>query len=200
MASSSSRLAAAALAALLAAGCWTGRLFEAGRLRESVISYDAVTLSGASLRIEYTVERSGRLPPAPSRGRRTASVPLAALSALPARPVDAFPVQRGCDATPEHGVALRMVVGECPTTRRGDPEGATAPLLVAIATEAGRSPGLCICPLGGGACVGYLPSEALYRDATAWWVYPLIPVAVAIDVAVFPLQLVSLSPFFLVGD
>jgi hypothetical protein len=201
MVSFSSRLAATALAALSAAGCWTGRLFEVGRLSESVATYHAVTLSGGSLRIDYTVERFGRLLLVPSRGRRTASVPLAALSARPAYPVDAFPIQQQVrDTTREHGVPLRMVVGECPRTRGGEPEETTAPLVVAIPTEAGRGLGLCICSRAGGPCAGYLPSEALYRDGTAWWVYPLIPVAVAIDIAVVPLQLVSASPFFLVGD
>ena len=201
MVSSSSRLAVTALAALSAAGCWTGRLFEVGRLCESVTSYRAATLSGDSLRIDYTVERSGVLPFPAARGDRTASLPLAALLAVPAYPVDAFPIQqlvRG--ATTEHDVPLRMVVGECPRMRHGEPEITTAPLVVGVPIHAGHGLGLCICPQAHAACVGYLPSEALYRDGTAWWVYPLLPVALAIDIALFPIQVISVSPFFLVGD
>jgi hypothetical protein len=203
----------AALVALLlttaAPSCWTGRIFQAGRVRESVVEYRAAGLTQDSLRLDYTAlleggGSGGRLQP------RAARVGLAALRAEPEHPVDAFPLERvSPDARVPGEVPLALVrEGQRPVpngqrlVREG--EAAAGPgaesLVVRVETDPQGHQLLRLCPSAAGPCVGQLYSAALYRDRTAWWVYPLLPLGIVVDAALLPLQLVTTAPFFLAGD
>jgi len=49
-------------------------------------------------------------------------------------------------------------------------------------------------------CLGPFHSAALYDDHLAWWIYPLAPITAAIDLALLPIQVVTLPPLLLLGD
>jgi len=84
---------------------------------------------------------------------------------------------------------------------------------VEITEQSGRHVGFRVCP--GDAdramtrvrvaenrndCLGYFYSAVLYDDHLAWWIYPLAPFTIALDVALIPIQLVTLPPLLLVSD
>jgi len=203
----------AALVALLlttaAPGCWTGRIFQAGRVRESVAEYRAAGLTQDSLRVDYTALLEGggsgrRLQP------RAARVGLAALRAEPEHPVDAFPLERVSPDAPAPGeVPLALVRGGRRPVRGGQrpvreeeaaPGRGAESLVLRVEIDSQGHQLLRLCPSGAGPCVGHLYSAALYRDRTAWWVYPLLPLGIVVDAVLLPLQLVTTAPFFLAGD
>jgi len=205
MASSSRRWrATAALLAATCLGCWTGRIFEAGRVREQVIDFRGAALGRDSLRLDYTVELSGRGTAPGRRAERAASMSLAALSAEPAYPVDAFPLERISSGSPLEGARPIPILDAAavPEAQHAAlPSGpATDPWLLRLENSASGHELLRLCPGDGAACVGQLYSAALYRDHTAWWVYPLLPLGVAVDIALLPFQFVTTAPFFLLGD
>lgn len=209
---SSSRPQRVALVALLLtsalSGCWTGRIFQAGRVRESVLEVHAAGLTQSCLRLDYRAELEGggssrRLEP------RAVRIELAALRAQPEYPVDAFPLEREPPGTREPGEVPVPIVpegsepereGREPAREAGAaPPDSTGAMLVRVETDAQGNQLLRLCPATG-ACIGQLYTAALYRDRTAWWVYPLLPFGVVVDAALLPLQLVTTAPFFLAGD
>jgi hypothetical protein len=196
MASSSRTLAIGALLLLASTGCWTGRLFEAGRVRESVLEYRSAALDGEQLHLEYTAELVGLH--SRRRAPRAATLPLAALRARPELPVDGFPLQRVAPG----GFAGRQLPLD--VVAPGDPPAAPTdggPALLVLAEPEGRPPGsVRLCPRPGAPCLPPFHSAALYRDRTAWWVYPLLPFSAALDAVTFPLSMVTVAPFFLLGD
>jgi hypothetical protein len=193
---SSSRawLLALSAAAWLLPGCWTGRVYERGRIRESVLSYDRALLDGDRIRLEYSVELIDSNGVLLETGRRIVEIPRGAIAARPEVPVDAFPVEAiDPDGDVEGSGQPLSLVQECPPA---DPTA--APCLEVIAGH-GRHRGFYL-RTGAVSPEGFFRSEALYRDRTAWWVYLLLPFSAALDLALLPLQVVSVAPFFVVGD
>lgn len=184
-------MALLALAAALS-GCWTGRVYELGRLRESVVSYDRAALRKDRILLDYTVEIRGRDGVARERARRAVEIPRAALSARPEHAVDAFPLTR-LEATDAARAGRPLVLWREPAP----PPDGNGPFLALVPGEPGPA-GFLLCQQE--LCEGRFHSEALYRDHTAWWVYALVPFSAALDAALFPGQAVSLAPFFLLGD
>lgn len=192
--SSSVRLLAVVQAACLVFGCWTGRVYERGRIRESVVRYESAVLEGDRIVVDYTVALVDANGDLLGTERRSAAIARDALGATPEIPVEAFPVEviDGDAARKRGGRPLALV--------RDDgcaPEGG-APWLDVV-TGGGRDTALHLVTEGAGR-EGILRSEALYRNRTAWWAHLLAPFAAALDVAMFPLQVVSVAPFFIVGD
>jgi hypothetical protein len=193
MASSSRSLAIGALLLLAATGCWTGRVFEAGRVRESVLEYRSAALDGEQLHLEYTAELVGLV--SRCREPRAATLALAALRAQPEVPVDVFPLERVAPG----GFAGRPL--PLAAVAPGDPPApAAGPELLVELEEDGRPRSVRLCPRAGASCLPPFYSAALYRDRTAWWVYPLLPFSAALDAALFPLSMVTVAPFFVLGD
>jgi len=192
--SSSVRLLVLVSAVCLLSGCWTGWVYERGRIRESVRSYERAALEGERVLVEYDadlVDANGRLL---ETERRAAAIERRALGAAPEIPVDSFPVE-AIDPGAELGTGgrpLRLV-----------PEGASAAIgeapVLEVITEDGRDRGFYLAT-GDGKREGFFRSEALFRNHTAWWVYALVPFSAALDAALFPVQVVSVAPFFLAGD
>jgi hypothetical protein len=77
-------------------------------------------------------------------------------------------------------------------------DGLQRPFVEVIEGEAGDR-GFRLCT-DAGPCQRMFHSEALYRDRTAWWVYPLLPLSGALDVVFLPIHAIGLAPFFLIGD
>lgn len=179
---------------LLQSGCWTGRVYELGRVRESVWSYERAWLDRDQILLDYRVELADRHRRPRSRASRAVAIPRRALRAEPELPVDAFPVREIRAGRVEPGAATPLPVVEAQDAQRG----VEAPFLEVVAGETGVS-GFRLC-LDAETCRRPFRSEALYRDRTAWWVYPLLPFSAALDVAFIPLHAIGLAPFFLMGD
>lgn len=188
--------AAALLLAFASSACWTGRIYEAGRVREAVVAYHSIALDGESLRVDYSVDLTGSRGGSRPGGARSVAIPLAALEAEPELPVDAFPVEPLPAARGEPGGSIQLMLREAESPAPAAP----ARPLALVAVRDGRHEGFRLCAGSGAPCRGRFHSATLYRDHTAWWVYPLLPFGVALDAALVPLQLVSVSPFFLFGD
>jgi hypothetical protein len=193
---SSSRVALALAAALLFSGCWTGRLYERGRVGESVLAYHAAVTDGERLIVDYSVELEDWKGRPIGRGRRGASIPIDAMEARPEHPVDAFPLER-VQLPPVPADHYRSV----PILTKGSlPSDPSAPAFLEVVEVGGRHEGFRICAGPGEGCSGRFRSGALYRDGTAWWVYPLLPLSAAMDALLFVPQVVGQSPFFLLGE
>lgn len=180
--------------AWLLAGCWTGRVYERGRIRESVLSYDQAMLDGDRIVVAYTVELVDADGALLETGRRIVGIPRGAIAAVPEVPVDAFPFEV-LDA--DLGLEIQgQPIPLVQESREADPRD--TPWLEVIAGQE-RPRGFYV---NTGAAIrdGFFRSEALYRDRTAWWVYVLVPFSAAVDVALLPLQVVSVAPFFVLGD
>lgn len=196
MASSSRHFAIGALLLLATTGCWTGRLFEAGRVRESVLEVRSAALDGERLHLEYTAELVGL--GSRRRAPRAATLELAALRVRPEYPVDTFPLERVAPGGfGGRELPLALVTPEAPAP---PPADAGPTLLVELEEGGGRPRSVRLCPRAGAPCLPPFRSAALYRDRTAWWVYPLLPLSGALDAALFPFHLVTVGPFFVLGD
>ena len=194
MASSSSGASALLLLSFVVAGCWSGHLFEMGRVRESVVAYHGAFSDGERLLLDYSVELADWRGRPLRHERRAAAVPVAALSAAPELPVDAFPVERmrlsGARSSDDR--RLPLVAADTPDAAPGAP-------YVAVLGGDGRHAGFLLCAAHD-LCRGVFRSEALYRDHTAWWVYPILPFSVALDLVLLPAQVIGVAPFFLLGE
>ena len=75
-----------------------------------------------------------------------------------------------------------------------------ARLSVRIKEEGNRHIGFDLCPARGETCLGFFYSAALYDDWIAWWAYPLAPFAIAIDISLLPIQVLTLPPLLAISD
>jgi hypothetical protein len=180
MAGSCSRLAPVLLAVSLLGGCVSGRLFEAGRISETLVTYDRAHRHGDELVVGYTVRVADADDVPMGEAERAVRIPVAALYADPAPAVDAFPLEYvrwedACDGT-ETPARLEWLPGD------------------------GAPAGFRLCEPDAERCGGLFYTDALYRDRTAWWVWPVLPIAGVADVLLMPVHLVMTTPFFLSGD
>ena len=220
-------MALAMATSMALSGCLTGTLIESGRLHERVSRYERIAIDGHDLVLDYTVEVSKSATgagPAPGRSkRRSAILSIKDLGARPPHPADAFPLQR-VPVRPRIATPLQIRissdgVGDGSTRHRRTladvsdvSDWPDAPRAEVI-EHAGRHMGFRVCQ--GDAdramtrvrnvdtrddCLGYFYSAVLYDDHFEWWIYPLAPFAIAIDVALLPIQLVTLPPLLLVSD
>ncbi|CAG0998055.1 hypothetical protein BURK2_02806 [Burkholderiales bacterium] len=189
---SSRPVAMLAVACLGLAGCFTGRVAELGRVRESLAGYDAAALDGDRLLFDYTATLEGPTIGVGATAARRAAIPKHTLFVSPPPEVDRFPIER-LDRDRELEGARLPVVGahEAPSAHRGAH-------LVLLEGEDGRLD-LRLC-VPDEPCSERFHGAALSQSAMSWWVTPLFPFAFALDVALFPLQMVSVAPFFVFGD
>ena len=195
MAGSSRRAIVASLAMALpcASACVSGRLFEASRSHEQVSQYEAAWAGDERLLLRYTVELGDRN--GSSRGFEVREVSLALddLRARPEIPVERFPVTpvRIAEAMRDDALSLLVL----------PPGAAAAPGVPSLRVigEAGQ-------PLGfewkgdEAALPARFHSGALYRVHYAWWLYPLLPLAATVDLALLPIELVAAIPLFVVNE
>lgn len=190
-----------ALLLIAVPGCWTGRLIESGRLHESVVTYTSAALDSEALRLNYRVEVSDARGRPRSREERSATVALATLAARPERPVDETPVRRvptGSHTGREVPVALVISRHDAaPVVVAGSPG---IQMVLQVYEHDGRHAGFRVCSTTRTRCLGHFHSGALYRDHIAWWVYPVAPLTATVDLALLPLQAVTLPLTLAFGD
>ena len=193
-------------AGLVSGGCFTGHLLEGGRLHESLVRYERATEVGDEVLIEYTATQRN-VPPvldkaaAPTQTRtRVVAIPSDALFRNTHIAVDAFPLRR----IPVRSVERERVAGRAlPLRRSSEPVLVNRPSdgkFVRVEADERAEAGLRLCDAQRGKCSERFYSEALYRSSLAWWVYPLFPFAVAMDVAALPIHMITLPILVATGD
>jgi hypothetical protein len=216
--------------AVALSGCLTGTLIESGRLHERVLRYERIAIDERDLVIGYTVEVSksatGTGSASGRRERRNAMLSIEELDARPPHPADAFPLRR-LRSWPRSATPLTIRTSfddggggsECTrsplsvASHVSDAPDASEGPQVEITERAGRHLGFRVCAGDTDRgmtrvstletpdhSLGYFYSAALYDDHLAWWIYPLAPFTFAIDIALLPIQVVTLPPLLLLSD
>jgi hypothetical protein len=185
------RRAWAALAFLMLAseGCVTGHLFDAALRREQPLAYHDALVDGDRLTVGYTTlvtNDAGRIV---GRKERRAAISLTALRRNDL-PVEAFPVEHLADDAPLTG--RRLAIGA------EDREGGAPGYLGTEAGPNGREVRFVLHDSVGGPYAPFY-STALTQTSTAPWVYPLLPLGVAVDLATFPILVVFFPVMLLIG-
>ncbi|HME68958.1 MAG TPA: hypothetical protein VKM54_03720 [Myxococcota bacterium] len=171
-------------------GCVTGHLFDAALRREQPVSYHDALVDGDRLTLGYTALVTTDSGKVLARKERRAAISLTALRRHDL-PVEAFPVEHLADDAPLTGRRLAIAAQ--------DGEGGAPAYLETEAAPDGREMRFVLHDSGGGPYAPFY-SNALTRTSTALWVYPLLPVGAAADLATFPILLVFFPVVLLVGD
>lgn len=189
--SSSRAWLALLLVACALPGCWTGHLLESARRRESAQRFEAAFVAGQRLTLDYRVAVRDRRGRELRQADRRAAVALSDLVQQPELALDAVRVDFDPSEPAGKPVALlRDAERALPVTA----------LVLRVAREAGRDVVLQVeagDPVSG---IGRLRAGSLTRDRTAPWVWPLVPFAVALDVAVLPLHVLAFGFFALTPE
>lgn len=169
-------------------GCMTGHLFAAARRRERPVTIMAAGAEPGDLVVVYTAEVTDDDGAVLGTVARAAAVPWAAVTAPASPAADAVAVTW---VAPARVAASQVVVI--------DRAGLTQGPAVYVATRDGGDDTL-VWHDGTGSAYAPLPLNALTRQRTEPWVWPLVPVALLGDAVIMPV-LVLLSPSILVtGD
>jgi hypothetical protein len=180
-----------ALAFLMLAceGCVTGHLFDAALRREQPLSYHDALVDGDRLTLGYTALVTNDAGREVGRKERRAAISLTALR-RDDLPVEAFPVEHLADDAPLTG--RRLAIGA------GDGQGGSPGYLETEGSPDGREIRFVLHDSGGGPYVPFY-SSALTQTSTTPWVYPLLPLGAAVDLATFPILLVFFPVMLLIG-
>ncbi len=182
--------AALVLLTLGSEGCVTGHLLDAALLREQPLSYHDAFIEGDELRLGYTALVTNDAGKVRGRRERRAALSLAVLRRGDF-PVEAFPIEHLADDAPLTGRRLALATQ--------DGVGAAPAYLEIDAAPDGRETRFVLHDSDGGPYAPFY-SNALTRTSTAPWVYPLLPIGAAADLAVFPILVTFLPLMLLVGD
>ena len=171
----STRKILCALTAALQLGCITGLAFDGARLDEGPEELVEACRQGEWLRVRYDAISTREFGQVVSRGERAAAIRLADLEARPRLPVDRVEVLAIEPGEMQSGpgclaVTAKLVASDN-TTNRAENDHAVV-----------------------------VPRGVLHRDRTATWVYPLVPLTLALDAAATPLLLVFWGPYMAVSD
>ena len=159
-------------------GCLTGKTLEGGRLDESPEILHEACLDGDTLRVRYTAVRRTEFGDVVGRHERGAAVDAIGLAVPPRLPVDEIAV------SPVDPLDVMRPAGCRPVEVR----------VIGAASEAVPREGL-----GDRGWVA-LPAPVLHRDGTAAWVWPLLPLTLAIDTVVTPTLAVLWVVYFPMTD
>jgi len=184
------------LALVIAQGCATGRLFEAGRHTEAVVRYESAYTDGRQLWLVYSARIVDRADKSLSLRRRGAAIELAALDPARGYPVDAFPLERVAAADVPRQAAQPValhIMGE------GSAPGSTATPSLLVEARGERHAGFTLANFEGVPGDARFYSGALARRRTAAWVYPVLPFALVWDAVWTPVLASLVTPFFLAG-
>ena len=185
------------LALIIAQGCATGRLLEAGRHTESVRHYESAYTDGRYLWLVYSAEVVDRDDRGLSLRRRSAAIELAALDPAAGYPLDAFPLERlAASDVPRDAaqpVALH-VEGE------GSAGGSAAIPSLLVEARGQRHTGFTLEHFAGVPGDARFYSGALVEHRPAAWVYPVLPFALAWDVVWTPFLASLATPFLLIRE
>lgn len=182
-------------------------------LREEPVAFHAAWSDGERLLLAYEAHVKDPRGVVRERRERAVELPLSALSASPEIAVDVFPV-RDAGGVARPGPADRPVpvmlrasgtapasAGEddAPFVLLVDPRAGPTGRLDLLATETYAAASL---PTPSGVelrPLGRLHGDALVRVRTAWWAWPLAPLAAAADLVILPFQLATVWPILLFG-
>ncbi len=186
MGSSTERLLVVVIAAVAMQGCVTGHMLDYAREIERPVAYREAALDGNRLLLAYDTivinERGRRL----ARRERRAAVALADLERD--LPVDAFPVVRLPDDAPLTGQRVAL------DGRRSE----TAALEIETAPD-GRQTSFVLHDARDGPRRTF-QSAALSRTHVAPWIYPLLPLGLAVDAVSNPVLLFFAPAVMVIGD
>jgi len=180
-----------ALLALGIQGCLTGHLLDAARRREQPVAYREAFVDGDRLLLGYTALVTDDLGAPLAHRERRAALALADLRRGD-RTVDAFLVVRLPDDAPLRGQPVAL--------RAADAGGRDGSPFLAIERGAGDRPVLFVLHAPGDGPYQPFYSAALTRTRTAVWVYPLLPLSLAVDVATDPVLLFFAPAVMVLGD
>jgi hypothetical protein len=170
---------ALALLVLLAQGCVSGHLLDAARTRERLRVVHGATVEAGEVRIDYDVTVTDDAGRPVGDGRRAAAIELedlrgpAALAIRSVRPPAEAPQAPGICAPHPSGTVLCVEHRDRLLLLR-DPES--------------------------GEAYPPLSARAFTRVRTAPWVYPLLPLTLAIDAVVTPALLLTAPAPILIGE
>jgi len=170
-------------------GCVTGHLFDAALRRERPLQYQEAVIDGDRLALGYTTLVTNDRGKVLARRERRAALSLDALRRQDL-PVEAFPIEH----LPDHALLTGRRLALTPRDMQGT---AQAFLEIEVAPD-GREPSFVLHDAGGPYARFY--SSALTQTSTQPWVYPLLPLGAAVDVATFPVLLAFFPVFLLIGD
>jgi hypothetical protein len=172
----------------LTQGCVTGHLLDAARRYERPLAYREVFLDGDRLLLEYTVlltDDDGR---PLGRTERHAAIALADLRRAQL-PVERFPVAR-LDRASLRGQRVALSTTDI----------ASPPFLELERGADGRDERFVLHDGRDDSPYAAFYSSALTRSRTALWAYPLLPVALAVDVVSNPVLLFFAPAMITIGD
>jgi hypothetical protein len=181
--------AALALLTLASEGCVTGHLFDAALRREQPLAYHDALVDGDRLMVGYTALVTNDAGRVVGRKERRAAISLTALRRNDL-PVEAFPVEHLADDAPLTG--RRLAIGA------EDGEGGAPGYLGIETAPDGRQVRFVLRDSAGGPYAPFY-STALTQTSTAPWVYPLLPLGLAVDLATFPILVVFFPVMLLIG-
>ncbi len=189
---STSRLVAPLLLTLGAQGCLTGHLLDAARRREQPVAFRQAFVDVDRLLLAYTALVTDDLGEPLARRERRAALALADLRRRDLA-ADAFPVARLADDAPLGGQPVALGAGG---DRRGD---RSSPFLEIEEGTGGRPLRFVLHEPRGGPYAPFY-SAGLTRTRTAAWVYPLLPLVLAVDAATDPVLLFFAPAVMVLGD
>jgi len=170
-------------------GCVTGHLLDVALRREQPFSYHSAAIDGDRLTLGYTALVTNDAGKVLARRERRAAIPLSALRRTDL-PVESFPVEHLSDDAPLTGRQLAIET---------DPERNLSSYLEVETAPDGRQKHFVLHDPAGGPYAPFY-SNALTRTSTAAWVYPLLPLGAAVDLATFPILVTFFPVILLVGD
>jgi len=171
-------------------GCVTGHLFDAALRREQPLSYHDALVDRDRLGLAYTALVANDAGKVLGRRERRVAISLAELRRHDLA-VEAFPVEHLADDAPLPGRRLALESAD-----KGD--GASAYLEIEREPDGREVRFVLHDPASGPYAPFY--STALTRTSTEPWVYPLLPLSAAVDLATFPILLVCFPVMILIGD
>ena len=185
------------LALVIAQGCATGRLLEAGRHTESVRHYESAYTDGRYLWLVYSTEVVDRDDRGLSLRRRSAAIELAALDPAAGYPLDAFPLERVAASDIPRDAAQPVALHvEGEGSARSS--AAIPSLLVEVRDE--RHTGFTLEHFAGVPGDAHFYSGALVEHRPAAWVYPVLPFALAWDAVWTPFLASLATPVLLIRE
>ena len=161
------------LVAALPLGCITGQALEGARLDESPEELVEACRQGDWLRVRYDAVSTREFGEVVSRGERASAIRLSDLETRPRLPVD----------------RVEVLVLDPGQVQKG-------PHCLAVPTQLVAPDAL---PVEGEKTIS-IPQGVLHRDRTEPWVYPLLPLTLALDVAATPLLVLLWTPYVAVSD
>ena len=183
---------ALALLALGAQGCISGHLLDAARRRERPVAYHDASIDGGHLLLAYSALVTDDLGRHPERTERRVALALTDLRRGDLA-VEAFPVARLAADAPLGGEPVALHPGT-----DGRSAGPPPFLEIDVGPE-GQHVRFVLHDTRG---VPYPPfySAALTRTRTVPWVYPLLPLSLAVDAATNPVLLFFAPAVMVLGD